>query len=74
MDKEEYIELHRLLGKCKYEIGMDIVKRNFDIEYYGKIIELIDELIVKIPIRIEEEKTEVECCRSCGYGMKDRKG
>lgn len=64
MDNEEdYIELHRLLAKCKFNIVKEQVKFNpanighTDIvNYYDKKIKQIDEFVVDIPIIIKGEE------------------
>lgn len=57
MDNEQdYIELHRLLAKCKWNIFAERAKLNWDnreqdcIEYLSKKLKQIDEFIVDIPI------------------------
>lgn len=64
MDNEEdYIELHRLLAKCKWNIANEQV--NFSpanredtpiINYYKKKTRQIDEFIVDIPIIIKGDE------------------
>lgn len=61
MDNEEdYIELHRLLAKCKWNITEEQVRLNpanrehmHIINYYEKKAKQIDEFIVDIPIIIK---------------------
>lgn len=67
MDNEEdYIELHRLLAKCKWNIGEEQIKLNSAnrehtpiIDYYEKKTRQIDEFIVDIPIIIEGDECNV---------------
>jgi len=64
MDNEEdYIELHRLLAKCKWNIAKEQMKLNPNvighpdiINYYEKRIKKIDEFIVDIPIIIKGDE------------------
>lgn len=64
MDNEEdYIELHRLLAKCKWNIANNQVMLNpanrehtSIINYYEKKIKQIDEFIVDIPIIIKGDE------------------
>lgn len=66
MDNEEdYIELHRLLAKCKWNMTRDELELcNIGIntkeltmsEYYEKKIRQIDEFIVDIPIIIKGDE------------------
>lgn len=64
MDNEEdYIELHRLLAKCKWNVAKEQVKLNPNvigytdiINYYKKKVKQIDEFIVDIPIIIKGDE------------------
>lgn len=53
MDNEEdYIELHRLLAKCKWNMAKDQIKFPLS-PYYTRKIEQIEKFIVDIPIIIK---------------------
>lgn len=64
MDNEEdYIELHRLLAKCKWNIVKEqtkltsaIMEHTPIINYYEKKSRQIDEFIVDIPIIIKGDE------------------
>lgn len=64
MDNEtDYIELHRLLAKCKWNIAKEQVKLNPNIightdiiDYYNNKAEQINEFIVDIPIIIKGDE------------------
>lgn len=64
MDNEEdYIELHRLLAKCKWNIAKEQVKldpaiigHTEIIDCYNKKIKQIDEFILDIPIIIKGDE------------------
>lgn len=64
MDNEEdYIELYRLLAKCKWNIVKEQVKLNPNvightdiIDYYNNKARQIDEFIVDIPIIIKGDE------------------
>lgn len=64
MDNEEdYIELHKLLAKCKWNIAKEQMKLNPNvighteiIDYYNKKAKQIDEFIVDIPIIIKGDE------------------
>ncbi len=64
MDNEEdYIELHKLLAKCKFNIARENLKLNpaneghsSIIRYYEDEIKKINEFIVDIPIIKGEDK------------------
>ena len=56
MDNEEdYIELHRLLAKCKFNLAREQVKSRLEEEreYWASRIEKISNFIVDIPIIIK---------------------
>ena len=61
MDNEEdYVELHKLLAKCKFNIVREQVKFNHAnightdiVNYYDKKIKQIEELMVDIPIIVK---------------------
>lgn len=59
-NEEDYIELHRLLAKCKWNMAKEQVKFSLAnrehtsiIDYYEKKTRQIDEFIVDIPIIIK---------------------
>lgn len=57
-NQEDYIELHRLLAKCKFElvrICADLMPSK-QLDDYMKIIRQIDEFIVDIPIIIKGDE------------------
>ena len=64
MDNEQdYIELHKLLAKCKFNIAKEqanLISANKEhtpiINYYDEKIRQIDEFIVDIPIIIKGDE------------------
>ena len=59
MDNEEdYIELHRLLAKCKFNLAREQVKPRLEEEkqYFASKTKRINEFIVDIPIIIKGEE------------------
>lgn len=64
MDNEEdYIELHRLLVKCKFNLARECAKLNPNvighieiIDYYNEKAKQINEFIVDIPIIIKGDE------------------
>ncbi|MCI8621359.1 MAG: hypothetical protein HFJ50_06525 [Clostridia bacterium] len=59
MDNEEdYIELHRLLAKCKFNLVREQVKPRLEEEreYFASRIEKISNLMVDIPIIIKGDE------------------
>lgn len=62
-NEEDYIELHRLLAKCKWNMAKEQVKLTSAIrkhipiiDYYEKKTRQIDEFIVDIPIIIKGDE------------------
>lgn len=59
MDNEEdYIELHRLLAKCKWNLAKEQIKSNLEEgrEYFASKANRINEFIVDIPIIIKGDE------------------
>lgn len=59
MDNEEdYIELHRLLAKCKFNLAREHVKSRLEEEreYFASRIEKISSFMADIPIMIKGDE------------------